>query len=179
MTLLLPQELREKLKKPLGKLYSGANCMEKLKAELNMDMEREDERKIITVGDVVTHSAIKKGILPDIAIVDEKTLRARVSEEVIEDTKQFFLKTVRAPNPAGTLTPELIAAIKEALNSKYRVRIFIEGEEDLATLPAIALAPLSSVIIYGQPSEGIVAVKVTDSKKKLARALMEKMERVL
>lgn len=175
MTLLLPQELREKLKKPLGKLYSGANCMEKLKA----DIKREGERKIITVGDVVTYSAIKKGILPDIAIVDEKTLRARVSEEVIENTKQVFLKTVRAVNPAGTLTPELITAIKEALNSKCRVRIFIEGEEDLATLPTIALAPLSSLIIYGQPSEGIVAVKVTDSKKKLARAIMEKMERVL
>jgi uncharacterized protein (UPF0218 family) len=175
LTLLLPQELREKLKKPFGKLYFGDNCMEKLKAEL----EREKGRKIITVGDMVTYTAIKTGIIPDVAIVDEKTLRAKVSNEVIENTKQVFSKTVSAVNPAGTLTSELIAAIKEALNSKYPMRIFIKGEEDLAALPAIALAPLSSVIIYGQPSKGIVAVKVTNSKKKRARAIMEKMEREL
>lgn len=174
MTLLLPQDLREKLKKPLGKLYSGDNCMEKLKD----DMEK-CEGKIITVGDMVTYSAIKAGIVPDVAIVDEKTLRNRVSIEVIEDIKQFFSKTIKAVNPAGTITLDLIASIKEALNSKHPVRIFIEGEEDLAALPAIALAPLSSVIIYGQPSMGVVAVKVTNSKKKLARAIMEKMERVL
>ncbi len=150
--------------------------MEKLKVELNM--ERKKRRKIVTVGDMVTYNAIKAGITPDVAIVDEKTLRARVSEDVIENTKQVFLKTVSAVNPAGTLTSELITAIKEALNSKHPMRIFIEGEEDLATLPAIALAPLSSVIIYGQPFEGVVAVKVTNSKKKLARAIMEKMERM-
>ncbi|MEM2990451.1 MAG: DUF359 domain-containing protein [Halobacteria archaeon] len=177
MTLHLPQSLRKRLKKPLGKLYSGDNCMEKLKGDI--EKIEKCKQKIITVGDIVTYSAIKAGIMPDVAIVDEKTLRTRVSEEVIEDTKQVFSKTARAVNPAGTITPELIASIEEALNSKHPVRIFIEGEEDLATLPAIALAPLSSVIIYGQPSEGIVAVKVTDSKKKLARALMEKMERVL
>lgn len=169
--LSLSQELREKLKKPLGKLYSGSDCMEKLKAELK------GEERIITIGDMVTYSAIKAGMLPAVAIVDEKTLRAKVSKEVAEGTKRAYLKEISVVNPPATITNELLKAIKEALESKQATRIFIEGEEDLATLPAIALAPTSSIIIYGQPNAGIVAVRVTESKKKLARKIMEKMER--
>ena len=40
------------------------------------------------------------------------------------------------------------------------MKIVVEGEEDLATLPAILYAPPGSVVVYGQPDEGSVLVKV-------------------
>ena len=170
MALLLPDELREKLKKPLGKLYYGSDCMEKLKADLKGD------EKIIAIGDMVTYSAIKAGIVPDVAVVDEKTLRTKVSDEVIKCTRRPYFREIKVVNPPAKLTNRLLEAIEEALESLDPTRIFVDGEEDLATIPAIALAPISSIVIYGQPDEGVVAVKVTRSKKKLARKVLDKME---
>jgi uncharacterized protein (UPF0218 family) len=62
------------------------------------------------------------------------------------------------------------------MDSDSPVRIFVKGEEDLAALPAIAMAPLSSVVIYGLPDEGAVVVKVTQDKKKEIQSLINKME---
>ncbi len=170
MALLLPDELREKFKKPLGKLYSGSDCMEKLKASLKGD------EKIIAIGDMATYSAIKAGIVPDVAVVDEKTLRTKVSDEVIKCTRQPYFREIKVVNPPAKLTNRLLEALEEALESMDPTRIFVDGEEDLATIPAIALAPISSIVIYGQPDEGVVAVRVTQSKKKLAKKVLDKME---
>jgi len=41
-----------------------------------------------------------------------------------------------------------------------------KGEEDLAALLAIAMAPISSVIIYGLPDKGAVVVRVTRTRRK-------------
>jgi uncharacterized protein (UPF0218 family) len=49
--------------------------------------------------------------------------------------------------------------------SDQNVRIFVKGEEDLAALPAMMMAPVGSVIMYGQPDKGVILVRVTESKK--------------
>jgi len=41
----------------------------------------------------------------------------------------------------------------------------IKGEEDLLTLPAILLAPLGAIVIYGQKDVGAVVVEVTEEIK--------------
>ncbi len=51
----------------------------------------------------------------------------------------------------------------------------VDGEEDLATLPAILYAPLGSAVVYGQPNEGSVLVMVTPEKKKQIENLMKQM----
>jgi len=43
-------------------------------------------------------------------------------------------------------------------------------------MPAVVLAPLSSIVIYGQPSSGCVLIKVTSEKKKEIRELLKQME---
>jgi len=172
VTLHLSKELRAKLKKPFGTLYKGneTTCIEDAKRDFA------SPTKLISVGDVVTFYLIKSGTIPDIGIVDEMVMRKPASREMIEGTKmpRFIMRS--ADNPAGRITEELILAIQEAMKSDRPVRIFVHGEEDLAALPAIILAPPSSVVIYGQPNEGVVVVNVTDAKKDETKAVLQQME---
>jgi len=62
-----------------------------------------------------------------------------------------------------------------SLAGDERIKIVVDGEEDLATLPAILYAPLGSAVVYGQPNEGSVLVEVTPEKKKHVMDLMNKM----
>ncbi|MDI6888369.1 MAG: DUF359 domain-containing protein [Methanocellales archaeon] len=172
MTLRLPEKLREELKKPFGTLYKGNEtmCIEDAKRDFVAPT------KIISVGDVVTFYLIRSGTIPDIGIVDEMVMRKPAPKEMIEGTKapEFVMKSVS--NPAGKITEELILTIQEAVKSDRPVRVFVKGEEDLAALPAVILAPLASVVIYGQPNEGVVVVNITNAKKDEARALLLQME---
>ena len=70
------------------------------------------------------------------------------------------IRVLKVKNPPATLTKELIDQIRDSLAGEERVKIVVEGEEDLATLPAILYAPPDSVVVYGQPDEGSVLVKV-------------------
>jgi len=46
------------------------------------------------------------------------------------------------------------------------------AEEDLLAIPVIALAPVSAIIFYGQPGEGIVVVKSDADSKSRNRELL-------
>ena len=52
--------------------------------------------------------------------------------------------------------------------------IKVKGEEDLLALPAILLAPLHSIMLYGQMDMGIVMVEVTEEKKKEVMEILKK-----
>ena len=41
------------------------------------------------------------------------------------------------------------------------VRITVFGEEDLLVLPVCIHAPDNSIVLYGQPNEGLVLVEIT------------------
>jgi uncharacterized protein (UPF0218 family) len=52
--------------------------------------------------------------------------------------------------------------------------IIVDGEEDLLAIPAVLEAPLRALIVYGQPSQGIVVVEASSQRKaKLAKLLDE------
>jgi uncharacterized protein (UPF0218 family) len=84
-------------------------------------------------------------------------------------------KVVRVRNAQGTITDEAMIAISEALKSDTRTHIIIEGEEDLLTLAVVLQAPEKALVVYGQPYEGIVVVKVTPEKKKDAQKILNAM----
>ncbi|MHC1585536.1 MAG: GTP-dependent dephospho-CoA kinase family protein [Candidatus Syntropharchaeia archaeon] len=167
--MILPEELREELKKPIGKLYSGRGIepIERMVEEMG------NPEKIISIGDMVTFYLLEYGIVPDLSIVDGKTKRGKT--DVPTEHKDF--KNVRVKNPAASITKELVDAIKNALEEDKPTRIFIDGEEDLAVLPVVENAPISSLVVYGQPDEGVVAVEVTEELKIRVRKFMERMER--
>ena len=163
--------LRDRLKEPFGKLYRGKGdeCLRDIVKSLG------NRPKVISIGDVTTYYLLKAGIVPDMCIVDDRTMRLPVELEVRKGTAHESFKDVKVKNPPGVVTKELIDAIKDNMSSKKPVRIFVDGEEDLAVIPACEYAPVGSVVLYGQPGEGVVAVTVTEEKKRETLSLMEQM----
>lgn len=165
--LILKKELRSEFKKPFGKIYpSVIDAKEHLKDSLGKN------GIVISIGDVTTQNMLNAGMVPDIGIVDNKIER-RVSENEI----RYDNITLKAENPAGTITDDLQSSIEEAFSSveKGKVLIVVEGEEDLAVIPCVIMAPSGSVIFYGQPGEGVVLCEV-DKVKKIAEDLIKKLE---
>lgn len=159
------------MKNPLGRLCKG-NGLECIKA---MDYELKGAKKIAAVGDMTAFYLLEVGLQPDLIIVDHKTKRAFIPDHIRQSLTQDNYKTVEVVNPPATLTRDLIDLIRDSLKRDCHVKIVVDGEEDLATLPVILYAPLGSAVIYGQPNEGSVIVNVTPEKKEQIKSLMDKM----
>ncbi len=169
--LLLPESLRSLLKEPLGTLCTGSG-LECVKA---MEPDLRSAKKIAAVGDMTAFYLLEASIAPDLAIVDNKTKRMPVPEHVQKSLEHDLYRTIEVKNPPATLTEDLMDLIRESLSRDGRTKIVVDGEEDLATLPAILYAPLGSAVVYGQPNEGSVLVIVTEEKKKHIENLMKQM----
>ena len=159
----LPENLREHFKKPLGTLIQ------------NTDPEKDkiiqkiySESSVITVGDRTTETLLNLGLIPQIQVVDG--LEKRNPHEIpVIDTLNTELS---CENPAAEITDESISTIKKAFLSEPPVRIVVNGEEDLLVLPICIHAPDNSVIMYGQPNEGLVIIQITpDIRKKIQKLL--------
>jgi len=170
-TLALKPELRQELKNPLGTLIKGTP--EGTEEELRELIQKEKPECIISVGDIVSQSLLKLGIKPQVIIVDGKAMRERVKPIKAETRKRTTVK-----NPAGTLTPQTWSTIEKALAQKQPALIIVEGEEDLLTLVAVLKARENSLVIYGQPQEGVVIVKVNAAARHRASLIVEAMETV-
>jgi len=158
----LPKELRSAFKDPFGPVYTDAD-----------ELLSEVDGPLIAVGDVVTYHLEEAGRTPDVAVVDDKTQRGEIAEE-ISDALAETDRTVE--NPAATLTEEMLTALMEALEAEEPVRIFVEGEEDLVALPAMVAAPDGASVVYGQPDEGMVHVPITPEQREEMRDLLSRMD---
>ncbi len=168
----LPEELRDELRKLHGELYPG----DSVETAKQIIKDLNNYTKLIAVGDIVTFNLLSAGLVPDISFVDDRTKRGPASDKIMRGTRHAVFKKLTVENPAGIITEELLAETSRAMGEKKPTQIFIKGEEDLAALPAIALAPISSVIIYGLPDKGAVLVRVTESKKKEIQSLLDRMK---
>jgi len=165
--LVLTQDLRNSLKKPLGKLLqgSGPEIYDQLAATISV----KNPPCVVFVGDSVSQKAHSKGIRRDVMIIDNKERRGQI--EPLEAVKT---RTFRVRNDPGTISLEAWAAVDEAIESRDAIMI-VDGEEDLLTLVAIAVAPLGSFVVYGQPNEGLVMVEVDDTTRKTVWCFLEAM----
>jgi uncharacterized protein (UPF0218 family) len=162
----LPESIRPLLKRPLGKLFS--------KTEEAFDyMRRLRPVRLITVGDHVTADFLGAGIKPDIAIIDFLVMRVPADKKIKKVINDYDVPTRRVKNPPSKITKELQDVIKDAAPP---MKIVVEGEEDLATIPAILSAPFGSIVAYGQPKEGIVMVEVTKEKKREVADILKLFE---
>lgn len=168
--LAISDPLRHFLKKPFGELVKNLNPEEIKQSSL-----------IITVGDETTKLFNKKNIKTGLAIVDFKIKREKVFSSFTElgfpeDTSSSY-EIGQVVNPAGSITSVLSSKIKEAiknyLQSGKRTIVLIDGEDDLAVLPAVTYSPLETLIFYGQPNEGLVKIKVTEAKKEEVKKLLK------
>lgn len=151
----LPETSRHFFKTPFGELFRNISEAAPLFSG----------RTVYTVGDVVTHNLIKAGITPSIAIVDGITMRSPCRKDT-----PVIGRRIHINNPAGTITDDLIAAIRDAV-AHPPATIDVAGEEDLAVIPLVLEAPAGSVVIYGQPMEGVVVRVIDAAAKDKAREL--------
>ncbi|MCK4583611.1 GTP-dependent dephospho-CoA kinase family protein [Candidatus Bathyarchaeota archaeon] len=160
--------MRGDLKTPLGELIRGD-------VSDNVVVLREilEEKKppcFATVGDYVTFYVIESGLHPDLAVVDHRVMR-----QTVEPFK-FKRSKVTVSNPAGTIKAEAQRVLRDAITLKKRLGVVVEGEEDLLVLPLMAMMPIGSVIVYGQPREGMVVVTLTEERRRWAKDFMAEME---
>ena len=162
----LPENLREKLKIPLGKLIHEANVNKE-----NVLMNIPADSYIITVGDATTEKMIKFGIIPSLQIIDSHEKR----KERIPPSDSRIKSQLSCDNPSGQITSQSISEIKKAFQSKPPVRLTINGEEDLLVIPVCIFAPQNSTVLYGQPNEGLVIVPITNEIRNKAQAILDSM----
>ncbi|APX97978.1 GTP-dependent dephospho-CoA kinase family protein [Natronorubrum daqingense] len=161
--LVLPDELRHELKGPMGPIETDA------------DVLLEDvSGPLIAVGDVVTYHILQAGRHPDVALVDERTKRQTVDEEIREVVTDAT--HLEAENPPAEISADVVDALLEGLEREEPTTILVDGEEDLVALPAILAAPEGASVVYGQPDEGMVHVTVTDDVREDVRTLLEQFE---
>jgi hypothetical protein len=154
--LILPREQRKFFKVPFGILYPDiADIIPLIRG-----------KQVYTVGDVVTHRLIQHGITPNIAIIDGHTMRSPCDRMPV-----LYDLCIRVKNPPGSLSDELMVGLKEALKHP-QVMIYVDGEEDLAVIPLVIAANEGSVILYGQPREGVVFRLVDRESKEKARDML-------
>jgi len=163
----LPIERRLDLKSPLGVLLR-APVSENVVA-LSRLLEAEEPPMWATVGDYVTANILKAGLHPDIAVVDHRVMREDVEHIELGDS-------VEVVNSPGTLSAEAQRALSEAISFNKRLGVVVEGEEDLLVLPLMAWMPVGSVVVYGQPREGMVVVTLTEERRRWAKEFMNTME---
>lgn len=157
--LILKEECRKKFKKPFGEIYPDLNDINKSLLENHFT---------ISIGDETTNNLLNADIIPNIGIIDN-IIERKTSKHNIE----YDAITLNAVNPSGTITDELWAAIEESFDfsKKSNVLIVVDGEEDLAVIPCVLMAPEGSLILYGQPGEGVVLVE-TDKVKEKAKEML-------
>ena len=171
MVLILKDDGRSEFKKPFGQLYPSIKDLRDI-----LEKDKRNSNLIISIGDVTTLNLQKEGIIPDMGIIDNRIER---KNSEFEHTLNYDKIQLDAENPAGTLTEDLWNVIKEGFQcikeSKSNILIVVDGEEDLAVIPSVIEAPKGSVVIYGQPGEGVVFCEI-DKVKNQAVNLLEQFE---
>jgi len=164
--LQLPDDLRDQLKNPLGNLISDndpnkENIIKKISAE----------SVIITVGDKTTENMLQLGLKPQIQIIDGIEKR----NQRIVPADDTINTNLSCRNPPGEITEESIQVIQKAFSCESPVRITVDGEEDLLVLPVCIHAPKNSIVMYGQPNEGLVIVTITPEIRAKVQKILDAM----
>jgi uncharacterized protein (UPF0218 family) len=164
---ILPDNLRSLLREPIGQLVNENELIDILK----------NEKYIVSIGDLVTYTILKNEIEPIFCIVDYKTRRRKCSIEIIDFIKSFGKKSIVVKNPPATISDDLWNVIKIAYKNieLSSLRIEVDGEEDLASLAAIYMAPPDVTIIYGLPDKGVLIVKSNNENKRKVKDILNKM----
>ncbi len=168
----LPAEVRHILRKPLGKVIQGTEeTILETAQKAKKYLEKQQPFMLISVGDIATESLEKAGVNIDFSIIDFKTQRNKsVSKNIIQGKKYKN----KAGTISGKVTHIFINKLEKFFSNKDAQRLMISGEEDLIALPAILLAPLGSMIVYGQFELGLVIVEVSEEMKEQIVEIVKK-----
>ncbi len=162
-------EVVGRLKAPFGVLVRGSFAVTMHKLRRIVAVER--PAVVVGVGDTVSRNLDAYGVAARLLVTDSLCKRRRVAPAVFAGWR-----VVRVRNPAGVITEEAVAAVREALAGDERVHLVVDGEEDLLVLVAVAYAAEGGLVVYGQPGEGLVVVRVSAEKRGEALGILKAME---
>lgn len=157
----ISKRLRERLKKPLGKVVPFTKAAEMLKG-----------RRVIAVGDEIAFNFLEIGEIPFVSVFDFNTLRVPVEGRVKEKLKEFYPNPEKTEKAAGELNEEMFEIVKRLL--KTGGALYVRGEEDLFALP-FALLIEEEVVVYGQPGEGCVILEKGSFEKEELEKMIGKI----
>jgi uncharacterized protein (UPF0218 family) len=161
--LRLPERLRDELKKPTGIIAKDIS-------ELGI----KPDDIIITIGDRVTEDALLGGFIPKICVYDNRIERRSVP--VSKKITDLPAEKIMIKNPQGSLNEEVFGILRKALSSKKNIKIEVDGEEDLIAVAAMDVAPIGAVVLYGQPGEGVVCVRIDKKTKEMIKGIIKEMQ---
>ncbi len=158
--LALPESERGAFKAPLGRELPESG------------LDPADQTVYLTVGDVVSLVFRRRGVTPRLSVYDGFTERREMTDfaRLVEDEPK---ETV--VNPAGTVTAAMADAVRRGIGGEVAL-IRVDGEEDLAVLPCLLLAPDGAVVVYGMPGRCMMAVEVDGQTRGRAKELLSRME---
>lgn len=174
--LILPENLRSALQQPWGETLSEVP-------------EEIDGSKTVAIGDITVQKFNEKNVGQFLSIVDFLVQR-QIKFHQLSELGLNSQNVQKVKNSHGTITPELFWAIEKAFSLKNRNIILVEGEEDLAVLPVLLIAPLGFTIFYGQPARiamqsiagrpnvGLVRIEVTEENKEKAYQLTDSFDKI-
>ncbi len=176
--LKIHDRLLERFKKPYGNLFGSAGDF------LKSGIWKATKGLVIAVGDQSSYNLLEAGLDPDLIVVDGKVNRKPFSGKI-----GFRGKGFQVINRPGRITRNLWNTMRKGVVHAEReaVKIIVMGEDDLAVLPAVLMAPAGSVVLYGQPEVifrgerirgGLIAIKVDLEKKKDSLKLLREMEKI-
>ena len=162
----LPENLRDQLKIPLGDLIKEENVNKE-----NILSKIGSKLIVITVGDRTTENMLQLGLKPQIQIIDGLEKR----NQRIVPADDTINTNLSCRNPPGEITEGSMQVIQKAFSCESPVRITVDGEEDLLVIPACIFAPENSVVMYGQPNEGLVIVTITPEIRAKVQKILDAM----
>lgn len=164
-TIVLNERQRNFFRKPHGDAVS-------LPSFLDSETVRLTGKRPYTavVGDVSLGLFLQNNWPFDLGIYDGLSQRAKYDSKILLSIKP----TLTCANPAGSISFELVKALSQ-VNKQQRSFVYVDGEEDLATVALLLLLPLNSVVFYGDPKGVMREVEVDEViKSKVFSILIEK-----
>jgi len=165
--LILPENLRDELKIPLGKLIPDSSSEKE-----SYIRKIYSEKVVITVGDATSQLLLDMGLVPLLHIVDGQEKRQKRSPPLADSINT----EITMKNNAGEISDESFNLIKNIFEENPPIRLIIDGEEDLLVLPVCLFAPENSVVMYGQPNEGLVIAEITNEIREKVQKIVNQMK---
>ena len=171
--MFLPESLRNELKIPLGELIKNSNPDKE-----RLVRKAYDEKLVIAVGDATSQLLLDMGLIPFLHIIDGQEKRQKRSTPLPVEPEDIEICTeIPVKNNAGEISDESFNLIKYIFEDrKTPIRLLVDGEEDLLVLPVCLFAPENSVVMYGQPNEGLVIAEITDEVREKVQKIVNQMK---
>ena len=171
----MPAVLDDEFKTPMGELFEGPEDAPEVALSAMLEALPENHGTLVAVGDVTVKGLMDMGVLPDIAFIDGQTKREALDASLLV-RGDAYAQQRSVVNPPGQLTPELLDVVRWALEQDQSVLVEVDGEEDLAPMFVLATAPLGTIVVYGQPRQGVVMRILDMEAKHRARNLLVHFE---